>query len=190
MRSLNGRNLFPAFREIKNQRHSLSCMFAVHSNKRTNHPDNPPSAPRSSMAALSQSCASRQSTIVSWRLPACCILRIPGEKAGSPARWCVITRVDVVPLRLSHASLWWWWWWWWGWGNHKPCLDTHGQINVRLTQQKTYVTQTCKKHMMDKERQYKSFEAEIFATCVQTGGKKMLRAWPLAPTTDIFCRLV
>lgn len=40
--------------------------------------------------------------------------------------------------------------------NHKPCLDTHGQINVRLTQQITYITQTCKKHMMDKEQQYKN----------------------------------
>lgn len=40
-----------------------------------------------------------------------------------------------------------------GGGDHKPCLDTHGQINVRLTQQKAYVTQTCKKHMMDKEQQ-------------------------------------
>lgn len=60
-------------------------------------------------------------------------------------------------------------------------------------QQKAYVTQTCKKHMMDKEQQYKPFEAEIFGTCVQTGAKKkkkMLRAWPLAPTTDIFCSLV
>lgn len=56
--------------------------------------------------------------------------------------------------------------------NHKPCLDTHGQINVRLTQQETYVTQTCKKHMTDKEQQYKAFEAEIFGTCVQTGAKK------------------
>lgn len=74
--------------------------------------------------------------------------------------------------------------------NDKPCLDTHGQINVRLTQQKTYVTQTYKKHMMDKEQQYKPFEAEIFGTCVQTGAKKKLREWPLAPTTDIFCRLV
>lgn len=56
--------------------------------------------------------------------------------------------------------------------NHKPCLDTHGQINVRLTQQETYVTQTCKKHMMDKEQQYKAFEAEIFGTSIQTGAKR------------------
>lgn len=118
------------------------------------------------MAALSQSCAFRQSTILSWHLPACCFLRIPGEKAGSLARWCVTTKVDVVPLRLSHAS------WWGGKKNPKPCLDTHSQINVRLMQQKAYVTQTCKKHMMDKEQQYKPFEAEIFGTCVQTGAKK------------------
>lgn len=78
------------------------------------------------MAALSQSCAFTQSTILSWHLPACCFLRI---SAGSLARWCVTTKVDVVALRLSHAS-------WWGKKNHKACLDTHGQINVRLTQQR------------------------------------------------------
>lgn len=78
-----------------------------------------------------------------------CFLPITGKNAGSLARWCVTTKVDVAPLRChmppDEKKK-----------NHKPCLDTHGQINVRLTQEMTYVTQPCKKHMMDKEQQYKN----------------------------------
>lgn len=39
------------------------------------------------------------------------------------------------------------------------------QINVGLTQGTTYVTQTCKKHMMDGDQQYEPSEVEISGTC-------------------------
>lgn len=135
---------------------------------------------------------------VQWQL---CLSHVPSDKVPSSPGICQPAASSTSQERKLVASLAGVWPPRWmlchrcchmpadGGGAHKPCLDTHGQINVRLTQQKTYVTQTCKKHMMDKEQQYKPCEAEIFGTCVQTGGE-MLRAWPLAATTGIFCRLV
>lgn len=109
-KSLAGKSLFLAFSEIKDgtEAETQSQLHVCCTLEQKDKPSrqSSPCATQFNGSSVSVMCLQTKChpllTSASLPLPPC----TPGERAGSLACRCVTTKVDVAPLRLSHASWW------------------------------------------------------------------------------------